>query len=98
MIITEIKPVKKVLSLIYIDGEYAMKLDSVVLAENGIRVGCEVDEELLEELREKEDDILQDQRDGIRPESRQVTVNEMFDIWLKLKRGLKNNTLQRFFC
>lgn len=55
MIITEIKPVKKVLSLIYIDGEYAMKLDSVVLAENGIRVGCEVDEELLEELREKSD-------------------------------------------
>ena len=52
----------------------------------------------LEELREKEDDILQDQRDGIRPESRQVTVNEMFDIWLKLKRGLKDNTLQRFFC
>ena len=50
----------------------------------------------LEELREKEDDIIQDQRDGIRSESRQVTVNEMFDIWLKLKRGLKDNTLQNY--
>ena len=50
----------------------------------------------LEELREKEDDILQDQRDGIRSESRQVTVNEMFDVWLKLKRGLKDNTLQNY--
>ena len=50
----------------------------------------------LEELREKEDDILQDQRDGIRSESRQITVNEMFDVWLKLKRGLKDNTLQNY--
>ena len=50
----------------------------------------------LEELREKEDDILQDQRDGIRSEARQITVNEMFDVWLKLKRGLKDNTLQNY--
>lgn len=50
----------------------------------------------LEELRGKEDDILQDQRDGIRSEARQITVNEMFDVWLKLKCGLKDNTLQNY--
>ena len=34
MIITDLKPVKKSLSLVYIDGEYAMKLDTATLAEN----------------------------------------------------------------
>ena len=33
MRITDLKPVRKSLSLVYIDGEYAMKLDTATLAE-----------------------------------------------------------------
>lgn len=53
MTITDLKAVKKGLSLVYIDGELAVKLDTVVLAENGIRVGCRLDDEQLRELIEK---------------------------------------------
>ena len=53
MRITDLKPVKKSLSLVYIDGEYAMKLDTAALAENGITVGCALDDEELKELIEK---------------------------------------------
>lgn len=58
MIITEIKPVKKALSILYIDDEYvddeyAIKLDTAVLEENCIRVGCDIDDDTLEELIDK---------------------------------------------
>ena len=55
MIITDLKPVKKSLSLVYIDGEYAMKLDTATLAENGITVGYTLDDDELKELIEKSD-------------------------------------------
>ena len=55
MIITDLKPVKKSLSLVYIDGEYAMKLDTATLAENGIIVGYTIDDDELKELIEKSD-------------------------------------------
>ena len=55
MIITDLKPVKKSLSLVYIDGEYAMKLDTATLAENGITVGYVLDDDELKELIEKSD-------------------------------------------
>ena len=53
MRVTDLKPVKKGLSLVYIDGEYAVKLDTVVLAENGIRTGYQLDDDRLRELIEK---------------------------------------------
>ena len=34
--------------------------------------------------------------DGIKAEARYVTVNEMFDLWCQLKRGLKNNTFENY--
>lgn len=37
----------------YIDGEYAMKLDTATLAENGITVGCVIEDDELKELIEK---------------------------------------------
>ena len=55
MRITDLKPAKKALTLVYIDGEYAMKLDTVTLAENGITVGYVLDDEELKELIEKSD-------------------------------------------
>ena len=50
----------------------------------------------LEELREKESAIAQDQYDKIKPEARNVTINEMFELWKQIKRGLKDNTFQNY--
>lgn len=50
----------------------------------------------LDELREKEEQIAQDKRDGIKAEARYTTLNELFDLWAKLKRGLKNNTFENY--
>ena len=50
----------------------------------------------LELLREKEREIQKDQCDGIKTEARYVTVNELFDLWKQLKRGLKDNTFENY--
>lgn len=48
----------------------------------------------LEELREKEIDVLRDALDGIRVDKNNLTINDLYNRWVQLKRGLKNNT----FC
>lgn len=48
----------------------------------------------LEELREKEIDVLRDALDGIRTDKSNLTINDLYHLWVQLKRGLKNNT----FC
>lgn len=50
----------------------------------------------LEELREKEKQIQKYKCDGIKAEARYLTVNDVFDIWRQLKRGLKDNTFQNY--
>lgn len=55
MLITAIEPRRKALSAVYIDGEYAMKLDTMTLCENHIKAGTELDDEQLKELIEKSD-------------------------------------------
>ena len=45
----------------------------------------------LEEFREKENDIQRDSLEGIKAEARYVTLNDMFTLWAKVKRGLKDN-------
>ena len=50
----------------------------------------------LEELREKEKEIERDKSDGIKAEARYVTINELFDLWKQIKRGLKDNTFQNY--
>ena len=50
----------------------------------------------LELLREKEEEIQKDKCDGIKAEARYVTVNDVFDMWRQLKRGLKDNTFQNY--
>lgn len=50
----------------------------------------------LEELREKEEQILKDKSDGIKVEKAGVTVNNVFELWCDLKRGLKDNTFQNY--
>lgn len=50
----------------------------------------------LEELREKEAQVENDRFEGIKAEARYVTINEMFDLWCQIKRGLKNNTFENY--
>lgn len=50
----------------------------------------------LEELRKKEDTVLRDKLDGIRAEAQNVTVNDIFELWCSMKRGLKDNTFQNY--
>jgi integrase len=50
----------------------------------------------IEELREKEQAILKDKSDGIRTEAQKVTVNDVYDLWVQLKKGLKDNTFQNY--
>ena len=46
----------------------------------------------LNELREKEASIQRDKSDGIRIAVQKITVNDVYDMWILLKKGLKNNT------
>ena len=50
----------------------------------------------LAELREKELDVLRDVLDGVRSEGKDMTINELFYSWVRLKRGLKDNTFQNY--
>ena len=50
----------------------------------------------LPELREKEKEILKDIADDIRPEARCKTINDVYERWKDLKRGLKDNTFQNY--
>lgn len=50
----------------------------------------------LDELRYKEEQIAKDKSDGIKAEARYTTLNDLFDLWIVLKRGLKNNTFENY--
>ena len=50
----------------------------------------------LDELRYKEEQISKDKSDGIKAEARYTTINDLFDLWKILKRGLKNNTFENY--
>lgn len=50
----------------------------------------------LEELREKEKEILRDVSDGIRADAKNVTLNDIFRLWRNLKRNLKGNTYSNY--
>ena len=50
----------------------------------------------LEELREKEQTVLKDKSDGIRTDAQKVTLNDVYDLWVQLKKGLKDNTFQNY--
>lgn len=50
----------------------------------------------LDQLREKESVIQRDKSDGIRTDVQKVTVNDIYDMWVLLKKGLKENTFQNY--
>ena len=45
MVVTAVEPRRKSFSALYIDGEFAMKLDTETLLANHIRAGVEIDDE-----------------------------------------------------
>lgn len=53
MIITDIVPKRKKLSALYIDGEFAMKLDTETLLISKFSVGSEIDDDELKKLIDK---------------------------------------------
>lgn len=50
----------------------------------------------LEELRNKEEQIIRDRADGICADASNVTLDDMFNLWSRLKRGLKGKTYQNY--
>lgn len=46
----------------------------------------------LEELREKEIDVLRDIMDGVRADKNNLTINDLYRSQVQIKRGLKDNT------
>ena len=50
----------------------------------------------LDDLREKEKQLTVDEFEGIRTDKPNITVNEVFDMWCELKRGIKHNTFQNY--
>lgn len=56
MLVTAIEPRKKSMSAVYIDGEFAVKLDTMTLLENKIKVGTELTDEKLHEIINKSDE------------------------------------------
>ena len=50
----------------------------------------------LQILRAKELSVERDKLDGIRTEVRYVTVNDVFDRWKQLKRGVRDNTMKNY--
>ena len=50
----------------------------------------------LEELRKKEEAIRRDKSDGIKTGNPNITINDIYELWLHLKRGLKDNTFKNY--
>ncbi|SHO53437.1 tyrosine-type recombinase/integrase [Anaerocolumna xylanovorans] len=50
----------------------------------------------LDELRDKEIDVLRDALDGIRADKNDLSINDLYYRWVQLKKGLKLNTFQNY--
>ena len=50
----------------------------------------------IDDLREMEEQILVDQHDGIKATAKTMTINDMYNLWLQLKRGIKDSTLKNY--
>lgn len=50
----------------------------------------------LDELREKEIDVLKNVLDGVRSDKKDLAINDLYNLWVQLKRGLKDNTFQNY--
>ena len=72
------------------DGTYMFRYT----AANGKRMY--IYDKTLEGLRERQEELNKTKLDGIRTESSKVTLNDLFSMWERLKKGLKDNTFQNY--
>lgn len=52
--------------------------------------------ETLDELRNKKSDVLRDILNGTQTQTTNLTINDMYNRWVQLKRGLKDNTFANY--
>ena len=64
--------------------------------ESGDRKRHYVYAKTLDQLRKREKQIEKDNVDGIRLVSMKMTINDVYDIWEGLKKGLKSNTFNNY--
>ena len=50
----------------------------------------------LDKLREREEQVVVDHHDGIKSDVNSLTVNDLFNLWKDLKRGIKDSTFQNY--
>ena len=50
----------------------------------------------LEELRQKEEQVFKDKSDGIKTDALSVKLDDIYELWVYMKRGLKDNTFQNY--
>ena len=50
----------------------------------------------LADLREQEEQIIVDRHDGIKTNVKNITVNDLFDLWVQVKRGVKDSTMKNY--
>lgn len=50
----------------------------------------------LSELRSKEEQIVVDRHDGIKETAKDYTINDVYELWVQLKRGIKDSTMKNY--
>lgn len=81
------------------DGESYRKNDGLYMYRWYTKTGKRktIYDNTLEGLREKEEAIRRDLRDGIKVEETNITLNDIYEMWKKDKRGLKQTTSTNYF-
>lgn len=92
MTVTAVEPRRKSLSALYIDGEYAMKLDTQTLIENRISAGVEIDDEELKQLIELSDTRRAKEKAMWLISYRDHSSKELYD---KLRRDYSEEAAQK---
>ncbi|MBQ2944387.1 MAG: regulatory protein RecX [Ruminococcus sp.] len=92
MTVTAVEPRRKSLSALYIDGEYAMKLDTQTLLENRISAGVELTDEDLRTLIELSDTRRAKEKALWLISYRDHSSKELYD---KLRRDFSENAARK---
>ena len=50
----------------------------------------------LDELRKLEEEIVVDKHDGIRPDMKNMSLNDLYNLWTQLKKGIKDSTFKNY--
>ena len=91
MTITDIQPARKGLSRLYIDGEYAVSLDTRALQENGVSVGMKIDDDDFRELIEKCEYRRAKEKALWHLSGKDYSRNQLFD---KLRKDVSEDTAE----